>query len=94
MHITTLQLLHRLHTPITELDQPIEAEISPYLSLRNSIVNLHLLIMASDNEEALLGHVTEVEPSHWIVTVSHDSLLAWNSIMPQINSNPGGFLLS
>lgn len=50
--------------------------------------------MASDNEEALRGHVTEVEPNHWTVTVSHDSLLAWNSIMAQININPGGFPLS
>lgn len=50
--------------------------------------------MASDNEEALHGHVTEVEPNHWTVTVSHDSLLAWNSIMAQININPGGFPLS
>lgn len=60
----------------------------------NSIAKLHFLIMASDNEEALHGHVTEVEPNHWTVTVSHDSLLAWNSIMAQINSNPGGFPLS
>ena len=50
--------------------------------------------MASDNEEARHGHVTQVEPNHWIVTVSHDNLLAWNSIMAQINSNPGGFPLS
>lgn len=62
--------------------------------MHNSIAKLHFLIMASDNEEALRVHVTEVEPNHWTVTVSHDSLLAWNSIMARINSNPGGFPLS
>lgn len=86
--------LYRPHTPITQLNQPIKTEISQYLSLHNSIAKLHFLIMASDNEEALLCHVTEMEPNHWIVTVSHDSLLAWNSIMAQINRNPGGFPLS
>lgn len=96
MHITTLQLLATVEAraPITRLKQPIKAEISQYLSLHNSIAKLHFLIMASDNEEALGGHVTEVESNHWTVTVSHDSLLAWNSIMAQINSNPGGFPLS
>lgn len=72
----------------------IMAEICQYLSLHNSIAILHFLIMASDNEEALHGHMTEVEPNHWTVTVIHENLLAWNSIMSQINSNLVGFPLS
>lgn len=46
--------------------------------------------MTFDNEEAHPGHNTELESNHWIVTISQDSLLAWNSIMAQINSNQGG----
>lgn len=71
----------------------IKAEISQYLSLHNSIAKLHFLVMASDNEEALHSHVTVLEPNHWTVTVSHDSLVVWNSIMAWINSNLGGFPL-
>lgn len=69
-------------------------EISQYLSLHNSIAKLHFPIMASHNEEALHGHVTKVGPNHWTVTVSHGSLLPWNSIMAPINSEPGRFPLS
>lgn len=46
--------------------------------------------MASDNEEALYCHVTGAEPNHWTVTVCRDSLLAWNSIMAQIDNDVGG----
>lgn len=46
--------------------------------------------MASDNEEALC-HVTGLEPNHGTVTVCHDSLLAWNSIIAQVDNNVGGF---
>lgn len=49
--------------------------------------------MASDNEEALYCHVTGVEPNHWTVTVCYDSLLAWNSIMAQVDNHVGGFAL-
>lgn len=70
----------------------IKAEISQYLSLHNSIAQLHFLIMASNNKEALHGHMTEV--NHWTITVSHESLLACYSIMAQINSSLGGFPLS
>lgn len=50
--------------------------------------------MASHNEEALHGHMTKVGPNHWTATVSHGSLLPWNSIMAPINSEPGRFPLS
>lgn len=43
--------------------------------------------MASDNEEALCGHVTQVGSNHWTVTVSHGTLLAYNSIMAPINTS-------
>lgn len=45
--------------------------------------------MASDDEEALYCHVTGVEPNHWTVTVSCDSLLAWNSIMVPVDNDVG-----
>lgn len=43
--------------------------------------------MASDDKEVLYCHVIGVEPNHWTVTVSHDSLLAWNSIMVPIDND-------
>lgn len=49
--------------------------------------------MVCNNKEVLCGYVDEVESNHWTVTVSHATLLAWNSIMAQINSSPGGFPL-
>lgn len=45
--------------------------------------------MASDKEEALYCHVTGVAPNHWTVTVSRDSLVAWNSIMVPIDNDVG-----
>lgn len=46
--------------------------------------------MASDNEEALNCHVTGEKSNHWTVIVCRDSLLAWNSIMAEIDDDVGG----